>query len=122
MRADDDGDDDNCGDDDCGDVNIDAPLHQGGEKRRRRKVQVIQFLIFVRSDTNDKYFFAPFHFIKNLKQVSGEQCGRRSGGKSFFVCSVSPAIHSSGWCLLYIIVIMMNIPHNPPQWARRPSN
>ena len=32
--------DDNTGDDNTGDINVDAPLHQGGEKRRRREVQV----------------------------------------------------------------------------------
>ena len=40
-------DDDNGGEDYCDDANTDAPLHQGGEKRRRREVQVIYYLIFV---------------------------------------------------------------------------
>ena len=29
-------------------------------------------------------------------KMCGSQCSRKSGGKSFFVCSVSPSLDSSG--------------------------
>ena len=34
---------------------------------------------------------------ENDKKVFCEQCGRGSGGKSFFVCWVCPQMDSSGW-------------------------